>query len=147
MSQMAEQKGFLPHLINGTCRHPASLQWAKGHTVNSYSFSVYFMAPLKTTVANCVDGSLAWGPRTVIKLLASCSIQNDMLVLHFFCWAAMEEPRFDWYAWLEPKNDCAALSRRSLSAHIPRAVQDAIVWSPKIASMHIQAISTWQYEN
>lgn len=32
---------------------------AKGHTANSYSISVYFMAPLKTTVANYVDGSLA----------------------------------------------------------------------------------------
>lgn len=33
--------------------------WARGHTGNSYIFSVYFMAPLKTTVAKCVDGNLA----------------------------------------------------------------------------------------
>lgn len=48
--------------------------WAKRHAVNSHSFTIYFMAPLKTTVANYVDGSLAWGPRAVIKLLAFCSI-------------------------------------------------------------------------
>lgn len=37
----------------------AAFTWTKGHTVNSYSFSVYLMAPLKTTVATCVDGNLA----------------------------------------------------------------------------------------
>lgn len=33
--------------------------WAKRHAVNSHSFTIYFMAPLKTAVANYADGSLA----------------------------------------------------------------------------------------